>query len=105
MALIDPVRFRVDDPSGVAPALRAGEQMAERLGFDERRRGEIAIVVTELATNLLRHAEGGVLTLRVTGGERRQADDGGGEHEGISGHGFVPPFPRSAFRAARNHDD
>jgi anti-sigma regulatory factor (Ser/Thr protein kinase) len=65
MALGAPVRLRVDDPSGVAPARRAVEQLADDLGFDERRRGEAAIVVTELATNLVRHGEGGEIILRI----------------------------------------
>ena len=59
MAVIAPVRLRVDDPSGVAPVRRAAEQLADDLGFDERRKGEVAIVVTELATNLVRHGSGG----------------------------------------------
>ncbi|MDX6702710.1 MAG: hypothetical protein QOF26_2936, partial [Baekduia sp.] len=49
MALI-PLRLRVDDPSGVAPARRAAERLAEDVGLGEQARGEVAIVVTELAT-------------------------------------------------------
>src|SRR4051812_45845337 len=60
MALI-PVRLRVEDDSQVAPARRAAEHMAAALGFDETKRGQAAIVATELATNLLRHAAGGEL--------------------------------------------
>jgi anti-sigma regulatory factor (Ser/Thr protein kinase) len=58
------LRLRVDDPSGVAPARRAAERLAEDLGLDEQARGQAAIVVTELATNLLRHAGGGEIVLR-----------------------------------------
>jgi anti-sigma regulatory factor (Ser/Thr protein kinase) len=65
MALIVPARFRVDDPSGVAPVRRAVEELADDLGLDEQRKGEAAIVVTELATNLVRHAGGGEIILRV----------------------------------------
>src|SRR3954471_4859499 len=65
MALSTPVRLRVEDPSGVAPARRAVEQLADDLGFDEQRRGEAAIVVTELATNLVRHGGGGEIILRI----------------------------------------
>jgi anti-sigma regulatory factor (Ser/Thr protein kinase) len=68
------VRLRVDDPSGVAPARRVAEQLAEDLGFDETRRGQAAIVVTELATNLVRHGGGGELILRVGRGERPTVD-------------------------------
>jgi anti-sigma regulatory factor (Ser/Thr protein kinase) len=65
MALSLARRLRVDDRSGVAPARREAERLAEDLGFDERRRGEVAIVATELATNLLRHAGGGEIVLRA----------------------------------------
>lgn len=58
------VRLRVEDPSGVAHARRAAEGLANRLGFDEQGRGEVAIVVTELGTNLLRHAGRGEIVLR-----------------------------------------
>ncbi len=68
------VRLRVDDPSGVAPARRAAEELADDLGFDERRRGEVAIVVTELATNLLRHAGGGEIILRISRGDPPTVD-------------------------------
>jgi anti-sigma regulatory factor (Ser/Thr protein kinase) len=74
MALNVPVRLRVDDRSGVAPARRAAEELADTLGFDEQRRGEVAIVVTELATNLLRHAGGGEVILRVGRGEHPTVD-------------------------------
>jgi anti-sigma regulatory factor (Ser/Thr protein kinase) len=59
MALSPAIRVRVDERSGIAPARRAAERLADTLGFDEHRRGEVAIVVTELATNLVRHAGGG----------------------------------------------
>ena len=37
-------------------------------------RGEVAIVVTELATNLVRHGGGGEIVLRVSRGERPTVD-------------------------------
>src|SRR4051812_27452525 len=74
VALSPAVRLRVDDPSGVAPARRAAEQLADDLGFDERRRGEVAIVVTELATNLVRHGGGGEIVLRVSRAETPTVD-------------------------------
>lgn len=64
MALSAALRLRVEDLSGVAPARRAAEDFARRLGFDVQRQGEAAIVVTELGTNLVRHAQGGELILR-----------------------------------------
>jgi anti-sigma regulatory factor (Ser/Thr protein kinase) len=74
MALSTPVRLRVDDPSGVAPARRAAEQLADDLGLDERRRGEVSIVVTELATNLIRHGRGGEIILRIGRGSEPTID-------------------------------
>jgi anti-sigma regulatory factor (Ser/Thr protein kinase) len=74
MALSAPVRLRVDDPSGVAPARRAAEQLADDLGLDEQRRGEVAIVVTELATNLVRHGRGGEIILRISRGPETTID-------------------------------
>lgn len=68
MALSTATRLRVEDRSGVAPARRAAEQLADTLGFDQRRRGEVAIVVTELATNLVRHGGGGDIILGVDHG-------------------------------------
>jgi anti-sigma regulatory factor (Ser/Thr protein kinase) len=65
MALTVPARLRVDDPSGVAPVRRVIEQIADDLGLDEQRKGEAAIVVTELATNLVRHGGGGEIILRI----------------------------------------
>lgn len=66
MALTPPVRLGIEDASGVAPARRAAEDLASAMGFDERRRGEVAIVATELATNLVRHGRGGEILLRRT---------------------------------------
>jgi anti-sigma regulatory factor (Ser/Thr protein kinase) len=74
MALSSPVRLRVDDPSGVAPARRAAEQLADDLGLDERRRGEVSIVVSELATNLVRHGRGGEIILRISRGPETTID-------------------------------
>jgi anti-sigma regulatory factor (Ser/Thr protein kinase) len=38
--------------------------MTTLLGFDEGRRSDVGIVVTELATNLVRHARGGQIVMR-----------------------------------------
>jgi anti-sigma regulatory factor (Ser/Thr protein kinase) len=68
------MRLAVRDPSGVAPARRAAEKLAESVGFDERRRGEVAIVVTELATNLVRHGGGGEIILGIDRGANPAID-------------------------------
>jgi len=44
-------------------AQRAAKAMGVSLGFDDRTVEEIAIVVSELASNLVKHAAGGTLTL------------------------------------------
>lgn len=49
--------------SNVDAARRAGKALAESIGFDPAAREEIALAVTELATNLIKHAQAGSLTL------------------------------------------
>lgn len=51
------------DSSQTAEARRLGTAMAQSLGFNETKAGQVAIVVTELATNLLKHAGGGEILL------------------------------------------
>lgn len=53
----------IDDASQIGDARRVAVQLAEGLGFDEADGGRVAIVVTEVATNLLRHARGGRLLI------------------------------------------
>ena len=55
----------VADSSEVGEVRRFALRAAEQLGFNETRAGEVAIVATELATNLMRHAGGGVIIGRV----------------------------------------
>lgn len=43
----------------IAAARRAGVQLAQSLGFDETLSGQLAIAITEAATNVLKHAGGG----------------------------------------------
>jgi anti-sigma regulatory factor (Ser/Thr protein kinase) len=50
---------RVADPSEVSAARRAATDLARASGFDETATGRIAIVATEMATNLLKHASAG----------------------------------------------
>jgi anti-sigma regulatory factor (Ser/Thr protein kinase) len=51
----------VNDSSAVAEARRRAVAAAVALGFDEVRAGQLAIVVTELGTNLIKHGDGGRL--------------------------------------------
>jgi anti-sigma regulatory factor (Ser/Thr protein kinase) len=53
--------FPMGDPSRVGEARRHAVELATDCGMDEVAAGRLAIVVTELATNLLRHASNGRL--------------------------------------------
>ena len=53
--------FQVDDESQVAEARRRAVALADRAGFDATEAGRVAIVATELSTNLLKHGGGGVI--------------------------------------------
>ena len=71
MTLAPQVSIAVSEASQVGEARRAATRMARGVGFDEQARGEVAIVATELATNLARHARDGRLLLagaRPSGG-------------------------------------
>ena len=50
--------------SQVGDARRTATALAARVGLDESRRSDVGIVVTELGTNLVRHAQSGQLVLR-----------------------------------------
>lgn len=51
----------VRDVSQVAEARRAAVTLAQTHGFAEEAAGRVAIVATELATNMLKHGDGGLL--------------------------------------------
>jgi anti-sigma regulatory factor (Ser/Thr protein kinase) len=61
-----PLHLRVEDGSQVGEARRRAASLCRDLGFDETRAGQVALVVTELATNLVKHTAGagGDLVLR-----------------------------------------
>jgi len=54
----------IDDRSAIADARRLVRLHAELAGLDPHRTEEAAIVVSELATNLLRHAQEGLIIVR-----------------------------------------
>jgi anti-sigma regulatory factor (Ser/Thr protein kinase) len=70
----------VTEPSQVGEARRHAARLAAELGFGEVAAGAAAIVVTELATNLARHARGGRLLFAPNDGaiEVLSLDDGPG---------------------------
>lgn len=55
----------ITETSQVGEARRLISASARRLGFDETREGKVAIVVTEMAGNLVKHAGGGELVVRA----------------------------------------
>jgi anti-sigma regulatory factor (Ser/Thr protein kinase) len=62
----------VQEASQIAAARRTAVVLAERSEFSEERTGKVALVVTELATNLAKHATGGEMlfrSIRDTDGE------------------------------------
>lgn len=56
--------MRVEDSSQVSEARRLALAAGRSLGFDESLTGRTGLVVTELATNLLKHGGGGAILLR-----------------------------------------
>jgi len=65
VTLTPQVAIPVSEASQAGEARRVATRMAEAIGFDEKARGEVAIVVTELATNLARHARDGRLRIQA----------------------------------------
>lgn len=60
-SLLPQLVFPINHASDIAAARRAGQKLADELGFDEVQAGRLAIVVTEAGTNILKHAGEGVL--------------------------------------------
>ncbi len=55
----------IEDSSQIGYARRTAQKLAEGLGFDEADAGRVALVVTELCSNILKHASHGELHLRA----------------------------------------
>jgi anti-sigma regulatory factor (Ser/Thr protein kinase) len=53
--------FPIHHASDVSAARRVGQKLADALGFDDVKAGRLAIVITEAATNILKHAGEGTL--------------------------------------------
>jgi anti-sigma regulatory factor (Ser/Thr protein kinase) len=63
--------LRVEDPSAAAACRGAAQSLASRVLFPPTRTDQLALAVTEAASNLHKHARGGSMLLRITreGGE------------------------------------
>jgi anti-sigma regulatory factor (Ser/Thr protein kinase) len=59
----------IEDISQVGHARRTAQKLAEQAGFDEADSGRVALVTTELASNILKHAQSGELHVRVLPGD------------------------------------
>jgi anti-sigma regulatory factor (Ser/Thr protein kinase) len=59
----------VAETSQVGEARRRAAALAQPLGFDETAAGKLALAVTEIATNLVKHAGGGEMLLQPLGRE------------------------------------
>ncbi|MBV7536801.1 ATP-binding protein [Duganella sp. sic0402] len=63
---LDPVRWvAIHHASDAAEARRVGQGLAAQLGLSETRSGQLAIMVTEAATNILKHAGDGRMQLAI----------------------------------------
>jgi len=63
MEILFPQTIEVQHPNDVSAARQAAKLLGEGLGFDPAACEEISLAMTELATNLVKHAQGGKLTL------------------------------------------
>ncbi|MFC4949148.1 SpoIIE family protein phosphatase [Pseudonocardia sp. GCM10023141] len=63
----------VQDASAIGGARRSAEHLAEQLGLPASRVAEVGLAVTEIATNLHRHAHSGAILLRALRDHRRSA--------------------------------
>jgi anti-sigma regulatory factor (Ser/Thr protein kinase) len=80
----DPIAIQVHEPSQVGEARRFAAAMSRLLVFDDTISGKAALVVTEVASNIVKHGGGGVLLLSpleragITGLEILALDKGPG---------------------------
>jgi anti-sigma regulatory factor (Ser/Thr protein kinase) len=64
--------INIEESSQVSVARRAAERLADRVGFGESRASQVGLVVTELATNILKHAgRGEILLTECRAGQQR----------------------------------
>jgi len=68
----EPVDIGVMWPGDVSRAAEVGKNLAAAFGFPAVHSEEIALVITELAANLMRHASGGIIrVMRAADGDRQ----------------------------------
>jgi anti-sigma regulatory factor (Ser/Thr protein kinase) len=64
MAINPAAAYAIEDSSQVVTARRAALDLIRHTGFSEERAGQVALIATELATNLANHAKGGEMLFR-----------------------------------------
>lgn len=57
--------FEISDPSGVSEVRRHAASLAGKLAFGDAQAGQLAVALTEAATNILKHARHGQVIVRV----------------------------------------
>jgi len=67
-ALLDPVFCAIADRSQIGEARRRAVALATRAGLGDLPREKVALLVNELGTNLVKHADGGELIVRALPG-------------------------------------
>ena len=67
MEVTEHALLEIRDASGAGHARRKAADLAQGLGFSAEEIGRLGIVVTETATNLVKHGGGGELLLRTLG--------------------------------------
>lgn len=60
---VEPKFMVISNPSEVIAIRRIAKEMAHDIGFDEPAREEISLVVSELASNIIKYAQRGMITL------------------------------------------
>jgi anti-sigma regulatory factor (Ser/Thr protein kinase) len=61
--LLDPIVTDVAETSAIGEIRRAASSLADQAGLTEEDRGRLSLIITELATNILKHASGGTFLL------------------------------------------
>ncbi|WP_205287627.1 ATP-binding protein [Luteibacter jiangsuensis] len=65
----------VEEPTQVGQARRVAQQAAVEAGFDDTDSGRVALIATELATNVLKHATSGAVHVAVVPGDGARGVD------------------------------
>ncbi len=105
--MIEAVAVAVADETQPGEARRVASGMARLLGFDETSAGRVALVVTEVATNIVKHGGGGEILIRPLQEEDERQIRQKADLAGISGRPILPDGSRvrdqNVFEEKRAH--